>query len=375
MQRYDVLIVGAGLFGAVCARELTDAGKRVLVLEKRGHIAGNLYTEQIAGIHVHRYGPHIFHTNSDEAWRYACRFAEFAQYVHSPAANFKGEIYPLPFNMHTFRRLWGVSEPQQAAERIARQRGEFSGEPKNLEEQAVALVGRDLFEKLIRGYSEKQWGRPCSELPPEIIRRIPVRYAYDNNYFDARWQGIPRGGYTAMLERMLEGVEVLTEQDYLADKERWRGAARKVIFTGPIDAYFGYALGALEYRSVRFETQLLHERDFQGRAVVNYTDADTPWTRIIEHKWFAKGKDDLGRDLPDTVVSREYSAEWTKEAEPFYPIGDARNEALHARYRELAQKEKDVFFGGRLGEYRYYDMDQTILSALRLVKELLAREE
>lgn len=370
-QLYDCLIVGAGLYGAVCARELTDAGKTCLVIDKRDHIAGNAYTEAIEGIHVHRYGAHIFHTNNREVWDYVRRFAVFNRFINTPVANWKGEIYSLPFNMNTFRQMWGVETPQEAAAKIEEQR-KTAGitEPKNLEEQAVSLVGRDIYEKLIKGYTEKQWGRSCTELPAFIIKRLPVRFTFDNNYFDALYQGIPTGGYTGMVACMLEGIEMRLGKDYLADKAKWDAMAERVIYTGPIDAYFGRCLGSLEYRSVRFETEVLDVPNFQGNAVVNYTDAETPWTRIIEHKWFEFGKDENGNDLPKTVISREYSSEWKPGDEPYYPVNDERNGRLYAEYRKLADRERKVVFGGRLGEYRYYDMDQVIAAALEKAKEL-----
>ncbi len=369
----DYLIVGAGLYGAVMARELMDAGKRVLVLEKRDHIAGNVYTKKTEGIHVHVYGAHIFHTNSKEVWDYVQRFAVFNRFTNSPVANWKGELYSLPFNMYTFNKMWGVVTPAEAAARIEQQRRAAGiTEPKNLEEQAISLVGTDIYEKLIKGYTQKQWGRPCTELPAFIIKRLPVRLTFDNNYFNALYQGIPVGGYTKLVENMLEGIEVRTCTDYLAERERWNGIAKKIIYTGPIDAYFGFSLGNLEYRSVRFETEVLDMPNFQGNAAVNYTDAETPWTRIIEHKWFEFGKDEEGRELPKTVISREYSSEWRPGDEPYYPVNDEKNTALYARYRVLGEAEENVIFGGRLGEYRYYDMDQVIASALERAKAELA---
>ncbi len=368
---YDVLIVGAGLFGATVARELTDAGKKVLVLEKRGHIAGNAFTEEVEGIHVHRYGAHIFHTNDRKVWDYVNRFAAFNRFTNAPVANYRGELYSLPFSMYTFNRMWGCVTPEEARRIIAAQREEIRGEPRNLEEQAISLVGRDIYEKLIRDYTEKQWGRPCRELPAFIIRRLPVRYTFDNNYFNALYQGIPTGGYTKMVARMLEGIEVRLETDYLADREAWNRQARRIVYTGPIDAYFGYRLGPLAYRSVRFEREILDMPNFQGNAVVNYTDAQTPWTRIIEHKWFEFGKDEAGNDLPKTVISREYSSEWKPGDEPYYPVNDEANGALYRAYAELAGKEPGTVFGGRLAEYRYYDMDQVIAAALRLAEKEL----
>ena len=360
----DYLIVGAGLYGAVIAQKAKAAGKSVLVLEKRPHIAGNVYTEDVEGIHVHKYGAHIFHTNNKEVWDYVQQFAVFNRFTNSPVANYKGELYSLPFNMYTFNKMWGVVTPEEAAARIAEQRAEITGEPKNLEEQAISLVGRDIYEKLIKGYTEKQWGRDCKDLPAFIIKRLPVRLTFDNNYFNALYQGIPMGGYTKMVEKMLEGIEVKLDTDYLADKEYWDSQASHVVFTGPVDAYFNYSLGNLEYRSVRFENELLDIPNFQGNSAVNYTDRETPWTRIIEHKWFEFGKDDEGNDLPKTVISREYSSEWKPGDEPYYPVNDEKNSALYAKYKELACKEENVIFGGRLGEYKYYDMDQVIAAAL-----------
>ena len=368
---YDYLIVGAGLYGATCARELTDAGKRVLVVERRPHIAGNAYTKQTEGINVHVYGAHIFHTNLPEVWKYVNRFAEFNRFTNSPVANYRGELYSLPFNMHTFHRMWGVVTPQEAEAILVRQRQEITGEPRNLEEQAISLVGRDIYEKLIRGYTEKQWGRPCDQLPAFIIRRIPVRMTFDSNYFDALYQGIPKGGYTGMAARMLEGIEVRTGCDYLQHKDELDALAKRVIYTGPIDAYYGYCLGPLEYRSVRFETEVLDQANFQGNAVINYTDAETPWTRIIEHKWFEFGiRSDTGEPAEKTVISREYSAAWKPGDEPYYPVNDEKNTALYRRYAAMAEKEERVIMGGRLGSYRYYDMDQVIASALEKTRTL-----
>ena len=362
---YDYLIVGAGLFGAVFAREAADAGKRVLVIDKRPHIAGNVYTEDVEGIHVHRYGAHIFHTNDSTVWGYVTRFATFNRFTNSPVANYKGELYSLPFNMYTFNKMWGVVTPEQAAAKIAEQRREIVGEPRNLEEQAISLVGRDIYEKLIKGYTEKQWGRDCRDLPAFIIKRLPVRLTFDNNYFNALYQGIPVGGYTKLAENLLDGIEVRLSCDYFADKAALDALADRVVYTGPIDAYFDYKLGTLEYRSVRFETELLDMPNFQGNAAVNYTDRETPWTRIIEHKWFEFGKDAQGNDLPKTVISREFSSEWKPGDEPYYPVNDAKNGALYQQYRGLADREEKVVFGGRLGEYKYYDMDQVIAAALR----------
>lgn len=361
---YDYLIVGAGLYGAVFAHEMKARGKKVLVIDRRAHIAGNVYTENIEGIHVHRYGAHIFHTNNKKVWNYITQFAEFNRFTNSPVANYKGKLYSLPFNMYTFNQMWGVVTPEEASAEIERQRREITGEPKNLEEQAISLVGRDIYEKLIKGYTEKQWGRDCRELPAFIIRRLPVRLTFDNNYFNALYQGIPVGGYTKMVANLLEGVEVRLNTDYLEHKDELDALAQKVVYTGAIDAYFGYQLGHLEYRSVRFETELLDQPNFQGNAAVNYTDRETPWTRIIEHKWFEFGRDDEGRELPKTIISREYSSEWKPGDEPYYPVNDEKNGELYARYKERAQGEKKVIFGGRLGEYKYYDMDAVIGAAL-----------
>ena len=361
---YDYLIVGAGLYGAVFAHEMKARGKKVLVIDRRAHIAGNVYTEKIEGIHVHRYGAHIFHTNNKKVWNYITQFAEFNRFTNSPVANYKGKLYSLPFNMYTFNQMWGVVTPEEASAEIERQRREITGEPKNLEEQAISLVGRDIYEKLIKGYTEKQWGRDCRELPAFIIRRLPVRLTFDNNYFNALYQGIPVGGYTKMVANLLEGVEVRLNTDYLEHKDELDALAQKVVYTGAIDAYFGYQLGHLEYRSVRFETELLDQPNFQGNAAVNYTDRETPWTRIIEHKWFEFGRDDEGRELPKTIISREYSSEWKPGDEPYYPVNDEKNGELYARYKERAQGEKKVIFGGRLGEYKYYDMDAVIGAAL-----------
>ncbi len=373
MKAYDYLIVGAGLYGAVFARQAADRGKKVLVIEKRPHIAGNIYTETVEGIHVHTYGAHIFHTNDRRAWDWVNRFASFNRYTNAPVANYRGELYSLPFNMYTFNKMWGVVTPAQAAAKIEEQRRQAGvTEPKNLEEQAISLVGRDIFEKLVKGYTEKQWGRDCRDLPAFIIRRLPVRFTFDNNYFNALYQGIPMGGYTAMVSRMLEGIEVRLHEDYFKDRAAFNDLADKVVFTGPIDAFFDYRLGALEYRSIRFETEVLDMPNYQGNAVVNYTDRETPYTRVIEHKWFQFGLDDRGESLPKTVISREYSSEWQPESEPFYPVNDEKNAALHARYRALADKEKGVVFGGRLGEYKYYDMDQVIIAALDRAERDLA---
>ena len=372
-NHYDYLVVGAGLYGSVFAHEAKKAGKSVLVIDKRPNIAGNVFTEDIEGIHVHKYGAHIFHTNNKKVWNYITQFAEFNRFTNSPVANYHGELYSLPFNMYTFNKMWGVVTPEEAEAKIEEQKREAGiTEPKNLEEQAISLVGRDIFEKLIKGYTEKQWGRDCRDLPAFIIKRLPVRLTFDNNYFNALYQGIPVGGYKQMVANMLDGVEVRLGEDYLEKKAEYDALADKVIYTGPIDAYFGYSMGYLEYRSVRFETELLDKPNFQGNAAVNYTDRETPWTRIIEHKWFEFGKDADGNDLPKTVISREYSSEWKPGDEPYYPVNDDKNGALYAKYKELAQAEHHVVFGGRLGEYKYYDMDAVIASALDMCEKELA---
>ena len=368
---FDYLIVGSGLYGTVFAHEAKKAGKSVLVIDKRPNIAGNVYTENVEGIHVHKYGAHIFHTNNTEVWDYITQFATFNRFTNSPVANYHGEIYSLPFNMYTFNKMWGVITPEEAAAKITEQRKEITGEPQNLEDQAISLVGRDIYEKLIKGYTEKQWGRDCKDLPAFIIKRLPVRLTFDNNYFNALYQGIPVGGYTQMVANMLESIEVRLNTDYFEHKAELDALAKKVIYTGPIDAYFYFKLGTLEYRSVRFETELLDIPNFQGNAAVNYTDRETPWTRIIEHKWFEFGKDANGNDLPKTVISREFSSEWQPGDEPYYPVNDEKNGALYAQYKALAEKEEKVIFGGRLGEYKYYDMDAVIASALELCKKEL----
>lgn len=371
-MKYDYLVVGSGLYGAVFAREAADRGKKVLVIDKRPNVAGNIYTETVEGIHVHKYGAHIFHTNDMKVWKYITRFAKFNRFTNSPVANYHGELYSLPFNMYTFNKMWGVVTPEEAAAKIEQQRKEAGiTEPKNLEEQAISLVGRDIFEKLVKGYTEKQWGRDCKDLPAFIIKRLPVRLTFDNNYFNALYQGIPIGGYTKLVENLLEGIEVRLQTDYLQQKEALDKLAEKTVYTGPIDAYFDYSLGALEYRSVRFETELLDIPNFQGNAAVNYTDRETPWTRIIEHKWFEFGKDEQGQDLQKTVISREYSSEWKPGDEPYYPVNDEKNSALYAEYKKLAETQDDVIFGGRLAEYRYYDMDAVIASALKKSEEVL----
>ena len=370
-MKYDYIVVGSGLYGAIFAHEAKAKGKSVLVVDKRPNIAGNVYTEKQEGINVHMYGAHIFHTNDKRLWNYITQFAEFNRFTNSPVANYKGELYSMPFNMYTFNKMWGVVTPEEAAAKIDEQKKEITGEPKNLEEQAISLVGRDIYEKLVKGYTEKQWGRDCKELPAFIIKRLPVRLTFDNNYFNALYQGIPIGGYTKMVENLLDGIEVRLNTDYLEHKTELDALADKVVYTGPIDAYFGFKLGTLEYRSVRFENETLDIPNFQGNAAVNYTDRETPWTRIIEHKWFEFGKDEDGNDLPKTIISREYSSEWKAGDEPYYPVNDEKNGQLYAKYKELADKETGVIFGGRLGEYKYYDMDTTIASVLDMCEKEL----
>lgn len=369
---YDYLVVGAGLFGAAFAHEAKQKGKSVLVIDRRPNVAGNVYTQELEGIHVHQYGAHIFHTNNGRVWDYVNQFALFNRFTNAPVANYKGELYSLPFNMYTFNKMWGVVTPEEAYAKIEEQK-QAAGitEPKNLEEQAISLVGTDIYERLVKGYTEKQWGRPCSELPAFIIKRLPVRFTFDNNYFNALYQGIPVGGYTRMVERMLEGIEVRLGVDYLTDRQELRKLAERVVYTGPVDAYFDYSLGALEYRSVRFETEVLDMPNYQGNAAVNYTDAETPYTRIIEHKWFEFGRDAQGNELPKTVISREYSSEWKPGDEPYYPVNDEKNSALYQRYKALADAEKNVVFGGRLAEYKYYDMDAVLASALEMCDRIL----
>jgi len=365
-KTYDFLIVGAGLYGAVFAHEAKKAGKTCLIIDKRNHIGGNVYTEKVADIEVHRYGAHIFHTANKEVWQYVNQFAEFNRYTNSPIANYKGKLYNLPFNMNTFNKMWGVNTPEEAKLKIEQQRKDsFVDNPRNLEEQAINLVGRDLYEALIRGYTEKQWGRPCHELPAFIIRRLPVRFTYDNNYFNDPYQGIPIGGYTAMVERMIEGIEVRLEADYLADKAYWDAQADNIVYTGPVDAYFNYRFGVLAYRSLKFDTEILDIDNYQGNAVVNYTDVETPYTRIIEHKHFEFGTQ------PQTIITHEYSVEWQLGDEPYYPINDEQNSKLYMKYKQLTEEENNVIFGGRLGEYKYYDMDKVIEAALQKAKEVL----
>lgn len=364
MKKYDYIIVGAGLFGTVFARQMTDRGKKCFVIEKRNHIAGNIYSEEVEGIQVHIYGPHIFHTGDEEVWSYLQRFAKFNHFRYEPVANYKGEIYNLPFNMNTFHQMWGVNTPEEATAILEMQRQEITVEPKNLEEQAIKLIGRDIYEKLIKGYTRKQWGRPCDELPPFIIRRLPVRLRYDNNYFNDPYQGIPIGGYTRMVECMLDGIDVRTGCDYLDNKESYDAMAEMVVYTGPIDAYFNYALGHLEWRSLHFETEVIESGNYQGVAGMNYTDEEIPYTRIIEHKHFEFGV----KNLEKTVVTREYSKEWKSGDEPYYPVNNEQNQRLYEQYKALIKKEKNVIFGGRLAEYQYYDMDKVIRRALDVCK-------
>ena len=364
-MKYDYLVVGSGLYGAIFAHEANKRGKKVLVIDKRPNIAGNIYTEEVEGINVHKYGAHIFHTNNKEVWQYITQFAEFNRFTNSPVANYKGELYSLPFNMYTFNKMWGVVTPEEAAAKIEEQRQEIKGEPKNLEEQAISLVGRDIYEKLIKGYTEKQWGRSCTELPAFIIKRLPVRYTFDNNYFNDRDQGIPVGGYNKLIEKLLAGVEVRLGVDFNKQRDKYAKLGKKIIYTGPIDAYFDYQLGQLEYRGLRFETERLEEVNHQGVAVMNYTEREVPYTRIIEHKHFEFGRQ------PVTYVTREYPSEWHPGEEAYYPVNNARNQELYARYAELAQKEAQVIFGGRLAEYKYYDMDKVIENALKLCRREL----
>lgn len=370
MKRYDYLIVGSGLFGSVFAYIAAQKGKKVLVIEKRDHIAGNIFTERVKGINVHKYGAHIFHTNDKDVWNFVNKFSEFNRYTNSPVANYCNELYSLPFNMYTFNKMWNVISPDDAKRIISEQISKSKVvNPKNLEEQAISLVGYDIYEKLIKHYTEKQWGRPCSELPAFIIKRIPIRYTYDNNYFNALYQGIPIGGYTNMISKMLEGVEVRVGIDYLSNKDYWNSIADKVVYTGAIDALFEYAYGKLEYRTVHFETEYLESNNFQGNAVVNYTDSQTPWTRIIEHKWFDFGKDIIGNDIEGTIISREYSTEWRFGDEPYYPVNDDRNIALYNKYLDSAKRLNNIILGGRLAEYKYYDMDKVIARAFEVCKQ------
>lgn len=366
-MKYDYLIVGAGLFGAVFAHQMVKAGKSCLVLDKREHIAGNIYCEEVEGIHVHKYGAHIFHTSNRAVWEYVGQFAEFNHYINSPVAVYQDELYNLPFNMNTFSKMWGIKTPEEAKAKIAGQIAELGiTEPKNLEEQALSLVGRDVYEKLVKGYTEKQWGRSCKELPAFIIKRLPLRFIYDNNYFSDPFQGIPKGGYTKLVERLLEGSDILLGTDFFDYRKEHQGEYGKVVYTGMLDRYFDYRLGVLEYRSVRFENELLDMENYQGNAVVNYTEREVPYTRIIEHKHFEFGTQ------PKTVISKEYPSEWQQGKEPYYPVNDEKNEALAAQYRELAQKEENVIFGGRLGQYRYYDMDKVVEAALQAAEKEIA---
>ena len=381
MKKFDYLVVGSGLYGATFARKAAEKGKKVLVIDKRKHVAGNIYTEEIEGIEVHKYGAHIFHTNDKSVWDFLQQFTDFNRFTNSPVANYKGELYSLPFNMYTFNKMWGVVTPEEAEAKIEEQRAEAKAamekegvtEPRNLEEQAILLIGRDIYEKLVKGYTEKQWGRPCTSLPAFIIKRLPVRLTFDNNYFNALYQGIPIGGYTAMVKNMLdhENIEVRTGTEYFENKIELDEEAKKVVYTGPIDSYFNYSLGTLQYRSVRFENEILDKPSFQGNAAVNYTDSETPWTRIIEHKWFEFGKGKDGKDLPKTVISREYSSEWKLGDEPYYPVNDEKNGALYAEYKKLADAEENVIFGGRLAEYKYYDMDAVVAAALDMANKEL----
>lgn len=363
---YDYLIVGSGLYGAVCAHELHTKGKKVLVIDKRNHLGGNIYTENNQGINVHKYGAHIFHTSNKRVWDYINQFAEFNNYINSPIAIYKNELYNLPFNMNTFSKLWGIKTPKEAMEKIQEERKKFFKEnPSNLEEQAINLVGLTIYEKLIKGYTAKQWGRPCNELPPFIIKRLPVRFTYDNNYFNDCYQGIPKGGYTSIINKMLEGVEVILNENFLLNKEKYLSIAKNIIYTGPIDEFFDYKFGALEYRSIRFEEEVLDEVNYQGNAVVNYTEYEVPYTRIIEHKHF-----EFDNTSPKTIISKEYSSTWKVGDEPYYPINDEKNNALYQKYYLEAKKLNNVYFGGRLGQYKYYDMDKVILEALNFVEKL-----
>ena len=363
MKKYDYLIVGAGLYGSIFVYEMNKKGKKCLVIDKRNHIGGNIYCENIEGINVHKYGAHIFHTSNKEVWEYINKFCEFNNYVNSPIANYKGEIYNLPFNMNTFNKLWGVVTPKEAKAKIEEQKKEFFiTEQKNLEEQAISLIGKDIYEKLIKGYTEKQWGRKATELPAFIIKRLPVRFTYDNNYFNDRYQGIPIGGYTKIIEKMLKGIEIKLNTNFFDNREYFENIAEKIVFTGMIDEFYNYKFGKLEYRSLRFETGTLDEENYQGNAVVNYTEREIPYTRIIEHKHFEFGKQEK------TVITKEYPSEWKEGDEPYYPVNDERNNKLYEKYRELAEKETNIIFGGRLGEYKYYDMDKVIEKVLKDLK-------
>ena len=365
MKKYDYILVGSGLYSGVFAWFAKQKGKKCLVLEKRDHIGGNVYCENTEGIHVHKYGAHIFHTSNKEVWQFVNSLAEFNRYTNSPVANYKGEMYNMPFNMNTFSKMWNISTPAEAKKIIEEQKKEITGEPKNLEEQAISLVGREIYEKLVKGYTEKQWGRDCTALPAFIIKRLPVRYTYDNNYFNDLYQGIPIGGYNVIIDRLFEGCDIETGVDYLEKKEYYDGLGEKIVYTGTIDSYYGYQFGKLEYRSLRFESEVLDEENHQGVAVVNYTDRETPYTRIIEHKHFEFGTQ------PKTVITREYPVTWQEGMEPYYPVNDEKNQALYQKYAKLAEKEEHVIFGGRLGEYKYYDMDKVIASAMACAKEEL----
>ncbi|RHO08721.1 UDP-galactopyranose mutase [Clostridium sp. AM22-11AC] len=365
MKKYDYILVGSGLYSGVFAWFAKQKGKKCLVLEKRDHIGGNVYCENTEGIHVHKYGAHIFHTSNKEVWQFVNSLAEFNRYTNSPVANYKGEMYNMPFNMNTFSKMWNISTPAEAKKIIEEQKKEITVEPKNLEEQAISLVGREIYEKLVKGYTEKQWGRDCTALPAFIIKRLPVRYTYDNNYFNDLYQGIPIGGYNVIIDRLFEGCDIETGVDYLEKKEYYDGLGEKIVYTGTIDAYYKYQFGKLEYRSLRFESEVLGEENHQGVAVVNYTDRETPYTRIIEHKHFEFGTQ------PKTVITREYPVTWQEGMEPYYPVNDEKNQALYQKYAKLAEKEEHVIFGGRLGEYKYYDMDKVIASAMACAKEEL----
>ena len=364
MKKYDYVLVGSGLYSGVFAYLAGKKGKKCLVVEKRDHIGGNIYCEDVEGIHVHRYGAHIFHTSNREVWKFVNELAEFNRYTNSPVANYKGEMYNMPFNMNTFSKMWNISTPDQAKKIIEEQKKEITGEPKNLEEQAISLVGREIYEKLVKGYTEKQVGRDCTELPAFIIKRLPVRYTYDNNYFNDLYQGIPIGGYNVIIDRLFEGCDIETGVDYLEKKDYYDSLGEKVVYTGTIDAYYKYQFGKLEYRSLRFESEILDEENHQGVAVVNYTDRQTPYTRIIEHKHFEFGTQ------PKTVITREYPVTWEEGMEPYYPVNDEKNQELYQKYAKLAEKEENVIFGGRLGEYKYYDMDKVIASAMERAKEI-----
>ena len=372
MSSYDFLVVGSGLFGSIFAREANKRGKKVLVIDKRPHIGGNCYTENVNGINVHKYGAHIFHTNNTKVWNYLNQFVTFNRYTNSPIARYHDEIYSLPFNMFTFNKMWGVITPDEAMQRIESEKlASKITEPKNLEEQAISLVGKDIYTKLIKGYTQKQWGRACTELPPFIIKRLPVRFTYDNNYFNALYQGIPVGGYTKLFEKLLTGIEVKLNTNFFNNKDYFYNLADKIVFTGPIDEYFGFKLGKLEYRTVRFEDEVLTTDKYQGNAVVNYTDSETECTRIIEHKWFEFGKDESGNDINGTIISKEYSQEWTQGSEPYYPLNDDKNNQLYNNYVDLAKNDSKVIFGGRLGTYKYYDMDKVVEMTLNTIDENL----